>query len=368
MTATRITLSRRTLKATAAEQAEHHELAGRRREHAVAGRGPVDPPHEDGDGEGVGVLGQQLVGVDQQRRRRGQHGHHGQGEQAPDPPAYDAVDHHQPSAEAGHLDELQAVVVETPEVDERRQQQRPAPRVGVRAEAAARVDHREAVVGDDLADVALEDAAGLAQVEREVVALGCGRCDGGRSPTRPRWRRRRRGRCRWPRAAGPTAPTSTTGERSSGRLGAIVAAGFTELRPRPWIAARRSATFSALNMVRCQARESRASCSQASSSWAMAAYVARTWRTPSCSLPEMSSGQRAGERQQLVVGDDVVDEPEAQRLLGVEEVAGEAHLPSPAHADGLRQEHGQAPPGHARRRGRGCRRTWPARRRRGSRS
>ena len=68
--------------------------------------------------------------------------------------------------------QLQAVVVEAPQVDERRQQQRPAPRVGDRAEGAGRVEDREAVVGDDLGDVAVEQAARLAQVEGEVVALG----------------------------------------------------------------------------------------------------------------------------------------------------------------------------------------------------
>ena len=154
------------------EHAEHHELRVGAVEHAAAGRDPVEPPHEDGDGEGVGILGEQLVGVRQQHRRGGEDGRDGERQQAPGPPADDAVDEHQPGAEAGHLDELQAVVVEAPQVDERRQQQRPAPRVGVRAEAPAGVDHREAVVGDDLADVAVEDAAGLAQVEREVVALG----------------------------------------------------------------------------------------------------------------------------------------------------------------------------------------------------
>ena len=82
------------------------------------------------------------------------------------------MDEHEPRAEAGHLDELEPVVVQPPQVHERGQQQRPAPRVGVRAEAAARVEHREAVVGDHLGHVAVEDAAGLAQVEREVVALG----------------------------------------------------------------------------------------------------------------------------------------------------------------------------------------------------
>ena len=79
---------------------------------------------------------------------------------------------HEPHAERGHLEQLQPVVVVAPQVDERRQQQRPAPRVGDRAERPAGVDDREPVVGDDLGDVAVEQAAGLAQVQGEVVALG----------------------------------------------------------------------------------------------------------------------------------------------------------------------------------------------------
>ena len=118
------------------------------------------------------VLGEQLVSVAEQHRRGGEHGGDAKGQQATGPAAHDAVDEHEPRAETGHFDELEPVVVQPPQVHERRQQQWPAPRVGVRAEAAAGVEHGEAVVGDHLGHVAVEDAAGLAQVEGEVVALG----------------------------------------------------------------------------------------------------------------------------------------------------------------------------------------------------
>ena len=120
----------------------------------------------------------------------------------------------------------------------------------------------------------------------------------------------------------------------------------------------------------CQARASRASTSQASST-----VVAHDLGVGGADLAHAGlvvaddvGGELAGERDQLLVGHDVVDEAELQRLVGVEEVAGEAHLPRPAHADRLRQQHGEAPARASRRRGCGCRRSGPARRRRGSRS
>ena len=103
-------------------------ISGRR------GLDPVHPPDERGDGGGVRVLRQQLVGVDEQHRRGGDDGVTASASDRPGAAADDAVDEHQPDAERRHLDELQAVVVEAPEVDERRQQERPAPRVGDRAE------------------------------------------------------------------------------------------------------------------------------------------------------------------------------------------------------------------------------------------
>jgi hypothetical protein len=129
------------------------------------------PPHEQGDRHEVRELGQQLVGVDQERVRGAEHGDDRERHRASGSPADDAVHEHEPRAQQRDLDELQAVVVETPEVDERRQQEGPAPRVADRAEAVVRVEHREPVVGDDLMGVAVEDAARLAEVQREVVAL-----------------------------------------------------------------------------------------------------------------------------------------------------------------------------------------------------
>ena len=57
-------------------------------------------------------------------------------------------------------------------------------------------------------------------------------------------------------------------------------------------------------------------------------------------------GEPAGERQQVGVVDDVVDEAPLEGLVGGEEVAGVAHLPGPPQADGLREQHGQTPTRH----------------------
>ena len=46
------------------------------------------------------------------------------------------------------------------------------------------------------------------------------------------------------------------------------------------------------------------------------------------------------------MGDNVVDEPEGERLGGVDEVAGEAHLPGAAHADRLGEQHRHPPRRH----------------------
>ena len=56
-------------------------------------------------------------------------------------------------------------------------------------------------------------------------------------------------------------------------------------------------------------------------------------------------GQATGEGQELVVGDDVVDESPLEGLAGVDEVARWRSSPGPADADGLGQGHGQAPQG-----------------------
>ena len=98
--------------------------------------------------------------------------------------ADDPEQQHQPDAEHRHRDQLEPVVVEAPEVDERRQHQWPTPRISDRAEGGVGVEHREPVVGDDRAHVTVEDAPGLAEVEREVVTLRvsvtvqCGRQNG----------------------------------------------------------------------------------------------------------------------------------------------------------------------------------------------
>ena len=57
-------------------------------------------------------------------------------------------------------------------------------------------------------------------------------------------------------------------------------------------------------------------------------------------------GQGPAEGEELVVAHDVVDQAPRQRLLGVDVVAGGAHLPGPANADGLGQHDGQPPAGH----------------------
>ena len=130
---------------------------------------PVEPPDHDGDSEHVRVLGEQLVGVHEVDVRRGEHGRQREGDDAPGPAPDDAVVQHQPGGEHGDLDELEAVEVDAPEAHERRQQQRPAPRVDRRGHRRAVVEE-EPVVGDDVGDVALEQALGHADVQRPVVA------------------------------------------------------------------------------------------------------------------------------------------------------------------------------------------------------
>ena len=263
ITATSTTDSRRTLKAAAASKSEHDQLTSGRADQWPSHLDAVHPPDERGDDRRVRILRQQLVGVHEQRRRGGDDGGDSERQQPPGASADDAVDQDQPDAERRHLEQLQAVVVEPPPVDERCQHQRPAPRIGDRAEDRPGVDDAEAVVGDDVADVAVEQAARLAQVQREVVALGVpvavqqhGRDgstdDDGHEGERP-------------------ADRSAVRSRSASRVDAGCDLRDHCSRPRRWIAARRSATLSALNIVRCQARASRASCSHASSSWAIAA-------------------------------------------------------------------------------------------------
>ena len=152
--------------------AEDDEVEAARRQQRRSGADPVVPPDEHGDSSQVRELGQQLIGVDEEHRCRPDDGDDRERSHAPDPASHDAVQQHQPHAEHGDLDQLQPVVVVAPQVDERRQQQRPTPRVGQRAEGGIGVEDGEAVVGEHRADVAVEQAAGLAQVQREVVTLG----------------------------------------------------------------------------------------------------------------------------------------------------------------------------------------------------
>ncbi len=119
----------------------------------------------------MGELGEELVGVDEEHGRRSDDGHDGERRQAADAAPHDAVQQHQPDHEDGDLDEFEPVVVVAPQVDERRQQQGPTPGIGQRAEGSVRIEDREPVVGEHGSDVAVEEAAGLAQVQSEVVAL-----------------------------------------------------------------------------------------------------------------------------------------------------------------------------------------------------
>ena len=122
-----------------------------------------------------------------------------------------------------------------------------------------------------------------------------------------------------------------------------------DVRP-PWLG-------SNISLLHC--RESRASISQPGSLGRDLGVGAADLAHARLVVADDVGRQLAGERQQLVVGHDVVDEPPLQRLVGRHEVAGEAHLAGPAHADRLRQQHGEAPAGHDARPGSACRRTWP---------
>ena len=76
----------------------------------------------------------------------------------------------------------------------------------------------------------------------------------------------------------------------------------------------------------------------------------RRWRgsgaRPRWSLPTMSAARRRVNGISSSWGTTWLTRPHCERLVGVEEVAGEAHLPGPAHADGLGQQHGEAPARH----------------------
>ena len=113
---------------------------------------PVEPPERQRQSEQVRELGQDRVGPahvgnaepdEQHERRRGDLVH---------APAQDLGEDEQEAGEERRFDDLQEVVVDTAPRDERRQQQREAPRVRVRAERAPRrVVHGEPVVSQDVA-------------------------------------------------------------------------------------------------------------------------------------------------------------------------------------------------------------------------
>ena len=67
------------------EDAEHDELSHGRREHPATSRHAIEPPHEHRKRERVWVLGEQLVGVAEQHRRRGEHGGDAKSQQATRP-------------------------------------------------------------------------------------------------------------------------------------------------------------------------------------------------------------------------------------------------------------------------------------------
>ena len=151
------------------QQAEDDQVAGRRGSEPAPVHHPVEPPDRHGDGEHVRVLGEQLVGVDEVHVGRGEHGRQGEGDDAPGAAPDDAVVQHQPGGEHGDLDQLEAVEVDAPDTHERRQQHGPTPRIDRWRDRRAVVE-QESVVGDDVGDVALEQALGHAHVQRPVVA------------------------------------------------------------------------------------------------------------------------------------------------------------------------------------------------------
>jgi hypothetical protein len=57
-------------------------------------------------------------------------------------------------------------------------------------------------------------------------------------------------------------------------------------------------------------------------------------------------GQPPGERQQLLVRHDVVDQPEPERLVGGQEVSGQGQLDGAPQPHRLRHEHGDPAAGH----------------------
>ena len=180
---------------------------------------------------------------------------------------------------------------------------------------------QEAVVGDDVGDVALEQALRHAQVQRQVVAGGVAaavQVDGDVGGAEDEQREQD--------AGDPPAsrPSPAAGRRVSLRASSGVAArssaawhggraidvtAFGRVRST---AARRSATFSALNIVRCHAR-------LVARLGLPGVVVVGDRRVRRADLADAGlvvaddvGGEAPGEREQLVVGDDVVDEPEVR--------------------------------------------------------
>ena len=120
-----------------------------------------------------------------------------------------------PPGEGGDLEQLETVVVESPPAHERRQEQGPPPRVGDGAEPGIRAQDREAVVGDDLADVTIEHAARPGADRGRSRPPGCGRCGAGARRRRPTPRRRRPARPRDDAARQPRR-TCSVGVRDIG--------------------------------------------------------------------------------------------------------------------------------------------------------
>ena len=116
------------------QHAENDELIAAHFDHVTVALDAVAPPDDDGDRDEEQVLTEQLVGVQQIGRRRGDHGDDPERRPASEAAAHDAEQQCQPGTEQGDRHQLEPVVVEAPQVDERRQHQRPAPRVADRAE------------------------------------------------------------------------------------------------------------------------------------------------------------------------------------------------------------------------------------------
>jgi hypothetical protein len=93
------------------QRAECDQLAGRGREQGGIAADAVEEPDHRPDRREVGELAEQLIGVGEEQRCRGEH----RGDRHSRPPAdaasHDPVQQHQPEAVGGDLEHLEAVVV-----------------------------------------------------------------------------------------------------------------------------------------------------------------------------------------------------------------------------------------------------------------